>query len=230
MPYQLSPARAADRWTPAFAGEARKPAVMGFLPSLVAQPAILQGRAYSPHAGVSPKSDSGRNVLLYGQPAQPSFGPIGDAYHRVARRNPSGALPRSVSHRRLGCASEPHALSVDFARGRRRLRRPLARDQDHVLEICAPSESRSPVMASRGERGIWQWRYWEHTIRYDQDFAAHWDYIHFNLAPTLPSPRAQGCPGKNGDLVLPPNLAPIASFLPLSPRRPGGEGGVRGAR
>jgi putative transposase len=39
---------------------------------------------------------------------------------------------------------------------------------------------RSPVMTSRGERGIWQRRYWEHTIRDDRDFAAHMDYTHFN--------------------------------------------------
>ena len=32
----------------------------------------------------------------------------------------------------------------------------------------------------RGERGIWQRRYWEHTIRDERDFAAHLDYIHFN--------------------------------------------------
>ena len=35
-------------------------------------------------------------------------------------------------------------------------------------------------MTSRGERGIWQRRYWEHTIRDDRDFAAHMDYTHFN--------------------------------------------------
>ncbi len=44
----------------------------------------------------------------------------------------------------------------------------------------ATGESRSPVMTSRGERGIWQRRYWEHTIRDDRDFAAHMDYTHFN--------------------------------------------------
>ena len=33
---------------------------------------------------------------------------------------------------------------------------------------------------SRRERGIWQRRYWEHTIRDDDDFARHLDYIHFN--------------------------------------------------
>ena len=31
-----------------------------------------------------------------------------------------------------------------------------------------------------GERGVWQRRYWEHTIRDEGDFAAHTDYIHFN--------------------------------------------------
>ena len=41
-------------------------------------------------------------------------------------------------------------------------------------------EPRSPVMTSRGERGIWQRRYCEHTIRDDRDFAAHMDYTHFN--------------------------------------------------
>jgi putative transposase len=30
------------------------------------------------------------------------------------------------------------------------------------------------------ERGIWQRRYWEHTIRDDADLARHIDYIHFN--------------------------------------------------
>jgi putative transposase len=33
---------------------------------------------------------------------------------------------------------------------------------------------------SRGERGIWQRRYWEHTIRDEDDFARHVDYIHIN--------------------------------------------------
>jgi len=41
-------------------------------------------------------------------------------------------------------------------------------------------EPRSEVMTRRGERGIWQRRYWEHTIRDDRDFAVHFDYIHFN--------------------------------------------------
>jgi putative transposase len=30
------------------------------------------------------------------------------------------------------------------------------------------------------ERGIWQRRYWEHTLRDADDFARHIDYIHVN--------------------------------------------------
>jgi len=42
------------------------------------------------------------------------------------------------------------------------------------------TEQRSGVMIHRGERGIRQRRYWEHTIRDDRDYAVHMDYIHFN--------------------------------------------------
>ncbi|WP_295402035.1 transposase [uncultured Thiocystis sp.] len=32
----------------------------------------------------------------------------------------------------------------------------------------------------KGERGIWQRRFWEHLIRDDRDLQIHVDYIHFN--------------------------------------------------
>jgi len=34
--------------------------------------------------------------------------------------------------------------------------------------------------ARKGERGIWQRRFWEHLIRDDRDLAQHVDYIHHN--------------------------------------------------
>jgi putative transposase len=33
---------------------------------------------------------------------------------------------------------------------------------------------------SRGERGVWQRRFWDHVIRDDDDFGNHVDYIHYN--------------------------------------------------
>ena len=42
------------------------------------------------------------------------------------------------------------------------------------------TERRSRVRRARGERGIWQRRYWEHLIRDEADFRAHMDYVHIN--------------------------------------------------
>jgi putative transposase len=41
-------------------------------------------------------------------------------------------------------------------------------------------EKISTSRAAKGERGIWQRRYWEHTIRDETDFERHVDYIHIN--------------------------------------------------
>ena len=42
------------------------------------------------------------------------------------------------------------------------------------------TEARSPARVARGERGIWQRRFWEHVIRDEADYAAHVDYCHIN--------------------------------------------------
>jgi putative transposase len=44
----------------------------------------------------------------------------------------------------------------------------------------AKDESRSASRIAKGERGIWQRRFWEHTVRDEADFARHVDYVHFN--------------------------------------------------
>lgn len=41
-------------------------------------------------------------------------------------------------------------------------------------------EFRDRVRTKKGERGIWQRRFWEHTIRNEADYAAHFDYVHLN--------------------------------------------------
>ena len=44
----------------------------------------------------------------------------------------------------------------------------------------AATERRNLSRKTKGERGIWQRRYWEHQIRDENDFARHVDYIHYN--------------------------------------------------
>ena len=49
------------------------------------------------------------------------------------------------------------------------------------FSICIPKTERvSTSRKARGERGIWQRRYWEHLIRDEADFASHMNYIHIN--------------------------------------------------
>ena len=47
-------------------------------------------------------------------------------------------------------------------------------------------ERRSASRVKRGERGIWQRRFWEHLIRDERDYARHVDYI-------LRNPLKHGC-------------------------------------
>jgi len=42
------------------------------------------------------------------------------------------------------------------------------------------TERLSSVRHQRSECGIWQRRYWEHTISTDRDYAQHIDYVHAN--------------------------------------------------
>lgn len=42
------------------------------------------------------------------------------------------------------------------------------------------TKDRSEAQNRKGERGVWQRRYWEHTIRDERDYSAHMDYICFN--------------------------------------------------
>ncbi|MBI5889464.1 MAG: transposase [Nitrosomonadales bacterium] len=61
----------------------------------------------------------------------------------------------------------------DFALRWRLIKFAFSRSLPHV-------ENRSKSRISKGERGIWQRRYWEHLIRDEADFARHVDYIHIN--------------------------------------------------
>jgi len=54
------------------------------------------------------------------------------------------------------------------------------------------TERLSPVRAAKGERGIWQRRFWEHTIRDERDYAAHVDCVHIN-------PVKHGLVAREGD-------------------------------
>ncbi|MGR8980242.1 MAG: REP-associated tyrosine transposase [Gammaproteobacteria bacterium] len=61
----------------------------------------------------------------------------------------------------------------DFSMRWRQIKAAFSRQIQH-------GELRSASRKEKGERGIWQRRFWEHAIRDENDFARHVDYIHFN--------------------------------------------------
>ena len=53
------------------------------------------------------------------------------------------------------------------------------------VRAVEPNERRSSVRIARGERGIWQRRFWEHALRDEGDYARHMDYVHYNGSSTV---------------------------------------------
>ncbi len=45
---------------------------------------------------------------------------------------------------------------------------------------CRAEGTVTPSKVRKGEKGIWQRRFWEHAIRDEADFAAHVEYCRFN--------------------------------------------------
>jgi len=55
-------------------------------------------------------------------------------------------------------------------------------------------EGVNPSRKMKGERGIWQRRFWEHTIRDEDDLNNHLDYIHYNPVKHGLTPRVSDWP------------------------------------
>lgn len=73
----------------------------------------------------------------------------------------------------LHCVIELPTNDADFATRWRLIKMGFSK-------ALPPTERRSSVRLKRGERGIWQRRFWEHLIRDEADFRAHMDYVHIN--------------------------------------------------
>lgn len=73
----------------------------------------------------------------------------------------------------LHCVIELPLCDADFAMRWRLIKMGFSK-------ALPKTERLSAVRARRGERGIWQRRYWEHLIRNEADYRAHMDYVHIN--------------------------------------------------
>jgi len=64
----------------------------------------------------------------------------------------------------------------DYSVRWRLLKTYFSRQYNSYIYVANPSKS----MMAKQESGIWQRRFWEHTIRDEEDFERHCDYIHYN--------------------------------------------------
>ncbi len=48
------------------------------------------------------------------------------------------------------------------------------------LSLGGTEQPQSPGRQRDGRRGVWQPKYWEHTLEDEDDFERHFDYIHYN--------------------------------------------------
>ncbi len=91
----------------------------------------------------------------------------------VQRRHPFGIHGWVVLPEHMHCVIELPLDDADYATRWRLIKAKFSR-------ALPRTEALSQVRAGRGERGIWQRRYWEHLIRDERDFGAHMDYVHIN--------------------------------------------------
>ncbi len=94
------------------------------------------------------------------------------AYAEAAKRQPFRTVAICVLPNHLHCIWTLPDGDSDFPGRWRRIKSGFSR---------ALPRSADPAPGRRkGERGIWQRRYWEHAIKDEDDLAAHIAYIHGN--------------------------------------------------
>ncbi len=91
----------------------------------------------------------------------------------VKSRHPFRIHAWAVLPEHLHCIIELPPGDADFATRWRLIKMGFSKS----LPI---TERRSQVRQNRGERGVWQRRFWEHLIRDEADYRAHMDYVHIN--------------------------------------------------
>ena len=96
-----------------------------------------------------------------------------DAFRQVKAEYPFGLDAVVILPEHLHCIWTLPDGDDDYPNRWRRIKAGFSRR----LPDC---NTRSASKIAKGERGIWQRRYWEHTLRDGEDRQRHIDYIHYN--------------------------------------------------
>lgn len=101
------------------------------------------------------------------------IGLLRHAFHAVKQQRPFYIDAIVILPEHLHCILTLPEGDDDFSGRWRALKKIFSKQ-------LAVTEHRSDVRLKRHERGIWQRRFWEHSIRDEADYINHVDYIHFN--------------------------------------------------
>ncbi|MFQ5562552.1 MAG: transposase [Parvularculaceae bacterium] len=100
------------------------------------------------------------------------IGLLRNAYRYVVARRPFETIAIVILPDHLHCAwrlpPEDHDFPTRWRLFKERFTKGL------------PADAETRRGRRKGERGVWQRRFWEHAIRNDEDLSRHVDYIHFN--------------------------------------------------
>jgi len=95
------------------------------------------------------------------------------AFRDVRQAHPFTIRASVVLPEHIHCLWELPAGDADYSTRWRQIKSAFSK--------ALPRDERiSASRARKSERGIWQRRFWEHSVRDDADYAAHFDYIHYN--------------------------------------------------
>jgi len=94
------------------------------------------------------------------------------SYAYVARRHPFETIAVVILPDHLHCIWRLPLEDHDYPTRLRLLKSHFSKQ--------LPSVSDTRKGRRKGERGVWQRRFWEHLIRDDADLEKHLNYIHFN--------------------------------------------------
>jgi putative transposase len=140
---------------------------------------------------LSAEFPGGRQLFLHGQLADRRLTLLKDhidllraAFRHVRARHPFTIEAAVISPEHLHAICTPPEQDADFALRWRLIKNALS---DGLMRGERISTSR----VSKGERRIWQRRYWERTLRDQDDFSRHLDFIHFNAVKHGYAPRVQ---------------------------------------
>ena len=92
---------------------------------------------------------------------------------RSKERNPFALIAMVILPDHLHAIWRLPAGDADYSNRWRRIKAAFS-------QRMTGGEDLSKSRLAKGERGIWQRRFWEHTIRDEMDLRQHIDYVHFN--------------------------------------------------